>query len=142
MFEDIKYKDGKLFRSGKEVGTFNDNGYLVFNYLYRLYYVHRVVWYLHHGEWPKGVIDHRDEDRSNNRIENLRDTSYSGNFHNKSAPNKDNKTSGVRGVHKHTTSGKWIAQITIKGKKKHLGSFETIAEASAAYQKAKQKVKE
>jgi len=34
---------------------------------------HRMVWFWHYGKWPKGQIDHVDENPLNNRIENLRD---------------------------------------------------------------------
>jgi hypothetical protein len=36
----------------------------------------------------------------------------------------------------HKASGKWIAQICINGKKKHLGLFSTPELAYAAYCKA------
>lgn len=39
----------------------------------RLYLCHRVVWELHHGEIPPGMfIDHKDGDRFNSNINNLR----------------------------------------------------------------------
>lgn len=41
---------------------------------------------------------------------------------------KTNK-SGVRGVHWSKTNNKWVAQITIKRKRKHLGSFADKEEA-------------
>lgn len=34
---------------------------------------HRMVWFWVYGKWPKGQIDHVDENPLNNRIENLRD---------------------------------------------------------------------
>lgn len=33
---------------------------------------HRVCWALHYGEWPKGIVDHIDRCKTNNRIDNLR----------------------------------------------------------------------
>lgn len=137
MFLDVEYRDGKLYRMGKELGTVNSNGYLVFHHEGVYHYVHRVVWYMHHNEWPKGRLDHKDEDKLNNSIENLRDVSNSVNKHNVTAPNRDNKTSGVRGVHWSRAANKWVAQITIDGKIKHLGCFETIDEAKFTYLKAK-----
>lgn len=47
----------------------------------------------------------------------------------------DNKL-GVRGVSLHKATGKYVAQINIDGKKKYLGLFITIAEASTAYEVA------
>lgn len=33
---------------------------------------HRLAWFLYHGEWPDKLVDHIDQDKLNNRIENLR----------------------------------------------------------------------
>ena len=46
-------------------------------------------------------------------------------------PIKSN-TSGYNGVYRHTKTGKWIAQITFKGKKYHLGSFDDLEDAIRA----------
>ena len=32
---------------------------------------HRLAWFLHHGEWPKGRLRHKDGNRTNNAISNL-----------------------------------------------------------------------
>lgn len=48
---------------------------------------HRVVWFLHHGYWPK-EIDHINRDGRDNRIENLRDVSHHVNVMNKSFDSK------------------------------------------------------
>ena len=45
-------------------------------------------------------------------------------------------TSEYKGVFFHKASNKWRAQITINGKRKHLGSFHTEIEAHHAYQNA------
>jgi len=41
------------------------------------------------------------------------------------------------GVHWHKARKKYIAEVNIGGKKKHLGLFKTVPEAKAAYDKAK-----
>jgi len=45
-----------------------------------------------------------------------------------------NLTSKYKGVSWHKENEKWVAGISIKGKKIHLGSFSTELEASEAYQ--------
>ena len=50
-----------------------------------------------------------------------------------------NKTSKYEGVCWHKRDQGWIAQISINGKKKHLGCFEKEEMAYAAYLKAKNK---
>lgn len=56
----------------------------------------------------------------------------------KSTPTASNK-SGVRGVSWSTRDNKWAAAISINGKQKNLGRFETIEAARAAYLSARSK---
>lgn len=66
---------------------------------------HRVAWFLLHGIWPSGDIDHIDGDGLNNKIVNLRDVSRQVNTRN--ATISKNNSSGVNGVtfRKDTVSG-------------------------------------
>ena len=45
-------------------------------------------------------------------------------------------TSEHKGVSFHKATNKWVAQITINGKRKHIGLFKTELEAHNAYRKA------
>jgi len=49
---------------------------------------------------------------------------------------KPKLTSKFKGVCWKKTNKKWISQINIKGKRKHLGSFNSAEEAAEAYQNA------
>lgn len=98
---------------------------------------HRVAWALQTGGWPECEIDHRDGDRANNKWDNLREATHQQNQWNKGVSAKN--SSGFKGVHMHTQNGKWIAQISISGKTKHLGCFETAEMASLEYQRASKK---
>ena len=40
---------------------------------------HRVGWFLYYGKWPKEFIDHIDDNKSNNKIHNLREASEAQN---------------------------------------------------------------
>jgi hypothetical protein len=62
---------------------------------------------------PK-YLDHINNDRHDNRIENLRAVSARQNQHNRSI-NK-NSTSGVKGVYWHKQSGKWMAKVCCDSK--------------------------
>lgn len=87
----------------------------------KLYLAHRVVFLFANGEWPQGQVDHINGDRADNRIENLRDVTPSGNARNQ-AICKIN-TSGFTGVAFHKKSQRWVAYIRVNGKRQHIGMF-------------------
>lgn len=93
--------------------------------------VHRIVWLMEYGFWPKGNIDHIDGNRTNNKLSNLRDVTFEQNAHNATL-RKDN-TSGFKGVHFHRNHNKWVARVHTKGRSIHLGCFLTPEEAHLAY---------
>lgn len=76
------------------------------------------------------MVDHKDRDPMNDRIENLRLATAWQNQLNK-RKTKKNK-SGYKGVCK-TRGGRWVASITIDYKPTRLGTFDDPAEAHAAY---------
>lgn len=98
---------------------------------------HRAAWAMVHGAWPEAEIDHINGDRSDNRIANLRLVTHQQNQWNKGVRG-DNAT-GFNGVHVHSQNGNYVAQITLQGRTKHLGVFDTAEAASAAYQSAARK---
>jgi hypothetical protein len=57
--------------AGQIAGTF-DGGYIRLAIDGRSYFAHRIAWVIMKGEWPQFEVDHRDEDKSNNRWKNLR----------------------------------------------------------------------
>ena len=73
----------------------------------------------------------------NNRISNLRDVTRSANMQNLKKARKDNK-SGLAGVSKGRW-GRYIANISINGKNKHIGTFNTPEDAYMAYIEQKRK---
>lgn len=97
---------------------------------------HRVAWTLHHGAWPEGEIDHINGVRNDNRIENLRLVDAHTNCLNQRI-RSDNK-SGYHGV-RENRAGRWEASITHRGKRRHIGTFETVEEAAQA-RRAEEKV--
>ena len=74
--------------------------------------------------------DHIDRNTFNNRRYNLRPATHSENSTNCSL--QKNNTSGVKGVFWHKRMQKWQVQINVKGKRIHIGSFDTIEEATRA----------
>lgn len=113
--------------AGKAAGYRSKRGYWQITIAKKHYWCHRVIWKLVHGYDPR-EIDHINGDKSDNRISNLRDVGRSQNNRNK--PNSP--PSGCTGVFFASKEQRWTAQISIKGKALHLGSFITKAEAVAA----------
>jgi len=108
------------------------SGYLAGTILGVRILAHRLIWFLVTGEWPDQV-DHRDHNRSNNRLTNLRASDPLRNQRNRTRQ-KSNK-SGINGVFQ-LPSGKWTAQIKVKRKPIHLGVFDTKTHAAAARMEA------
>lgn len=100
------------------------------------YMAHRLAWLITHGSWPREQIDHVDEDKFNNRLDNLRPASDRQNKQNVSVPYRNNK-SGFQGVNFHKRHQKFQAQIQVDGRKIHLGYFDTPEKAHEAYAEAK-----
>ena len=76
-------------------------------------------------------VDHINEIKDDNRIENLRWINMSGNMRNRTIT--VNKYGLPRGVFK-TKYNNYRAITKIDGKETHLGTFETIEEASKCYE--------
>jgi hypothetical protein len=130
----FEYRDGELFwkpktmsrgrpsvLAGRKVGCLNGSGYVKMVHNKRKYYLHQLVFLMHHGYIPSS-IDHIDGVGSNNRIENLRPASVSENMYNTKL--KSTNTSGFKGVHFNKQHKKWQAKLWIQ-KKQIARMFET-----------------
>ena len=98
--------------------------------------VHTIVWDAFGDEKRDGRIlqvDHINNIKTDNRIENLQLLS---NRENCSKKMYENKSSIYKGVCWHKNLNKWQARIWINKKRKHLGCFISEKAASDAYQKA------
>jgi hypothetical protein len=114
---------------GKEFGSVDDKGYRRGWYEGRFYRAHQIIWAMHHDEWPP-QIDHKNGNRQNNQIDNLRAASNKINSQNR-ALRKDNK-SGVPGV-MSTPRGRWRVQIgNHRDGNGYVGTFDTFKQALAA----------
>lgn len=131
----------KVSKKGRRVGDIagceDKYGYIRIRIDDELYLAHRLAWLFAYGKWPDGDIDHIDGITSNNKINNLRDVSKSGNAQNRKMAPKSNKSTGILGVSLHRASGKFRATIFVGRKSKHLGCFSTVVEAYEIYLKNK-----
>jgi hypothetical protein len=91
----------------------------------RRLFLHRLI--LRAG--PNEFVDHRDGDKLNNRRSNLRICDAAGNARNRGMAR--NNRSGFKGV--HASADKFVAQISLNGRRIYIGSFDTAVEAARAY---------
>jgi len=120
------------FRAGEPAGYVNPDGYVAINLFFTPRKAHRLAWLLSYGEWPASKIDHRNGNRADNQLSNLRLADDYQNAWN-GRPHSDGK-SGFKGVIYLSKRNKpWQARIKFKGKGKTLGYFATAEEAHACY---------
>lgn len=115
---------------GQETGQVMGDGYRYLDFMGKRRLVHRVIWKWMTGKDPIDEIDHKNNNRSDNRWKNLRETDHSCNNHN--VPCKSHNSSGIKGV-KQTESGKWNAVIRKNDIQYFLGSFPTAKLAISAH---------
>ena len=97
---------------------------------------HSLIWEHFNGPIPTGMdIDHINNVRNDNRIENLQLLSHKENS--RCRLKQKNNSSGYPGVYWFKRDQKWETKITINCKQKHLGRFETKEAAYEAYIQAK-----
>ena len=140
----FEYRDGNLYwktrvnprvredlRAGSPMNPDNPNGYRVVGYSGKLVLEHRIVWEMHSGAIPKGlVVDHINRIKNDNRIENLRLLTRSGNGIN--AKVKEDNKSGCSGVNRCKQTGWWRARLRIGNGKRWEKRFRTFEEAVEA----------
>ncbi len=116
---------------GSRAGGLNTAGYVVIGFWPNVYYAHRLAWWFVHGEMPK-EIDHKNRDRSDNRIDNLRAATHA--LNNSNAGRR--KKTGYKGVYWHKQRQKWNTKIKANYHSYHLGLFSNEADAARAYDAA------
>jgi len=116
------------------VGYTCKNGYVQIAFDGIITRAHRLAWLYVYGVHPSGSIDHINGIRNDNRISNLRDVSHAVNMQNRHGPATNNVLS-VAGVTK-CRSG-YRAEICVNSKRYHLGVYNTVLEAGAAYNAGK-----
>jgi hypothetical protein len=118
---------GPRAKVGAIAGNIDDAGYRTISINSVPYKANRLAWLFMTGNWPVNDVDHEDTDRANNIFTNLREATRSQNCANKRPMGR----LGVKGV--TLNHGRYQAQIKVKGKNFHLGYFDKIEDAAAAY---------
>lgn len=108
----------------------NNTGYIVVGVNGKLMLLHRLVYLFHYPDWDiydissENQIDHINEHKLDNNIENLRITNNSENCQNKT--HKNGKP--IKGVYFDKTYNRWRAHWSVD-KKKKTKTFKTEIEA-------------
>lgn len=123
-----KHPTGRRVLKGRKAGCvvfFHGNPYVSVGLFRKNHLVHRLIWLIETGRFPKYQIDHIDGDTTNNRITNLRDVSIKE--QSKNLSRRATNTSGVTGVTWDRHARAWTAQIQVDKKAVYLGNFKDNA---------------
>ena len=134
------YRNGRIFTLSKQFKKYEKwiertnkpkkDGYIRIQIGIKHYLAHRLIMMAFVGESHQEV-DHINRIKSDNRFENLRYCTRSENNLNR------DYVDNAKGYSRHRN--KWLAQISINNKQKHLGVFDNEEDARQAYVVAKDK---
>lgn len=124
--------------AGTEAGSIDGGGYINVSIHKLRYPSHVLAWVITYGAWPADQLDHKNLNKADNRLLNLREANAAENGWNVGLT-KRNK-SGIKGVNWHKASNAWIVRIAVNGHQKYLGTTDDFelaciirAEAAAKY---------
>jgi hypothetical protein len=116
-------------RRNELAGTVNAGGYVQIGFQGKLYYAHRLAWLFINGVWPTNVINHKNGNKLDNRIENLEDVEQHINL------SLRHKVVGVR-----QRDGKFYARVCKNKKEFQEGPFDNVDAAHEAYFRLRKEV--
>jgi hypothetical protein len=138
------YRDGKLYWRvkpsrgvyvGDEVGTISSTGHRRLMYKRKIYSIHRVIWLMHYGYMPS-EIDHKDTDKLNNKIENLRIAEQKNQ---QNVGFRSDNTSGAKNVYWFKPMKRWSVIVSAKKVRHNLGYFDDFELADLVATEARNK---
>jgi hypothetical protein len=118
----------------KMAGAVNKHGYMYIGINGKSYSAHRLAWMWMNACWPTDEIDHKDRNKLNNSIHNLRESDDFKQQQN--MPIRKGSISEYTGV-SPTKNGTWRAYINVNRKRLSLGTYKTKVEAIAVREEAK-----
>lgn len=111
---------------GRTFGAVDKNGYIAGFVDGQRYYEHRLVWKMQYGSEPS-VIDHINEDKTDNRLDNLQVLSSGQNCRKSRKP----KASGLP-MNVYRYYDRFKVRRMVDGVERHVGIFSTLEEALVA----------
>ena len=116
-------------KPGDVAGNYKNNDCFQVCYDGEKYKVHHVIWIMHGNTIPRPYfVRHRDEDTTNNKLENL----YLVSTADLNLRRQGFGTSSTRGIHFDKSRNKWCAEYYLNRKKIFIGRFATEQEALLA----------
>lgn len=122
-----KISPASTTKKGDIAGNVHRSGYLRINVDKKAFYAHRLAYLYIHGYHPENEVDHKNRNKLDNSIKNLREVSRQCNKRN--CGNPSTNTSGVKGVSWHKASQKWRAYIKVNNIQKEIGRHSDFLEA-------------
>jgi uncharacterized protein YqkB len=120
----LRWKESKGNRQAWSRAGYTDaNGYVRVSIQGKKYMEHRLIWFWHYGVMPK-ELDHINQIKSDNRIENLREVTKQQNQWNTSV--RSCSKSGIKNVHWNKKDQRWRVQLRVDGKPKYFGEYKDI----------------
>lgn len=125
---------------GKAIGSLDKQGYvqvaLHCNGKVQRLHAHRIIMSLHLKRDLKRteIVDHINQNRSDNRLQNLRLVDHSVNALN--TPPRSNNTSGHKNISWCKQKGKWQVSCVLGGNRKHVGFYTELSVAVEAQRSA------
>lgn len=116
---------------GQVAGGKDGNGYILIKFAGKQYKAHHLAWIFVHGEMHlMPQTDHRDGDRCNNAIANLRPCSHAEN----QANQRSRPAAGLpKGVRQSKRGKPFTVRIRFQRRLLHVGTCDTVEEAARAY---------
>lgn len=124
-------------QAGKEAGTRDPRGYIRIQINRKLYWAHRLAFFLMTGREPR-MVDHINLHCDDNRWSNLREVTPDQNVANQGL--RSDNTSGVRGVSWCKRSRRYQTYIASFGKRTTLGLFANLEDATQARHQAEEAI--
>ena len=132
LFIDLEKQEITRLSTGNKLKFFlvgskkRDNQYYAIDFKGYFLRIHRLFFYYHNSYLPK-IVDHKDRNKFNNNIENLRNLNDSESARNTKKRKKT--TSKHKGVSWNKRQKKWEARLTLNRKLLFLGYFNNEDDA-------------
>jgi hypothetical protein len=140
----FEYRDGELYWkvkpsrgvfAGDKVGYISPTGYCRFMYKRKGYVVHRIIWLMNYGDMPN-EIDHKDTNKLNNNLENLR---VAENKNQQNVGFRIDNTTKSKNVYWHKIVEKWAVIVSANKKRHNIGYFDNLELADLVATMAREK---